>query len=279
MKNLLIFLLFPLFLSAQVDLLLASQEQYRNETPANPIIAIGNLEAWWDRDGIDPSATVGGNNVNTWTDIIADRVLNKVTGTQPTLEINGGKREVRFNGTNAMSIAEWAAVDFVPRTNAFTIVVKIGATVSSTGTFVGKTQNGSLSMQYQLTYNHIANGQIGHNIGSDATSYFGRADKSGGVSGNKVVAVAVGTANNFDTQIYYDTEALPYSFTSRPTSPNGETIGPETIVNNHPIFIGARRNDSDTSIGFAFNGTIAHVLIFSKKLSAGEISIIVSNLD
>lgn len=246
----------------------------------NPIIAIGGLVAWWDRDGIDPSATVDGNNVDTWTDRIGSRVLNKVTGTQPTLEVSASKRAVQFGGNSALRIAEWAAVDFEGRVDPFTIIVKTGADPGTIGTLIGKQLNGSDNIQYQLAIsspNGTTNGKFHHNIAS-GTNIGGTPEtfsryvvSSPPLVGNKVYSVAVGTASNNDVNVYYDNEV--------PSEDLSQAFKIGTHTNNHDIYVGARWAGSGDNIGFQFDGSIAHVLIFDKKLTASEVSTVVSNLD
>lgn len=233
-----------------------------------------NIAVWWDRSGIDASATADGNNVNTWISKDGLRTLNKVTGTQPTLELASGNKAVRFN-SSAMSIAEWAGIDFTGLTDNYTIVVKLGNNVTASGSLVAKVQNGTSSMQYQLNAQNIATGTIGHNIGSTTANdrFASGVTATGTIVANKVISLAVGNANANDTQRWYDKATVALNtYTTASTS-----IG--TAVNNHPLFIGARRNDSDTSLGFQFNGSIAHVLILNIKATQEDIDYIVDNIN
>lgn len=239
----------------------------------DPILAIGNLEAWWDRDGIDSSATVDGNNVDTWTDAIAGRVLNKVTGTQPVLELNGSLRAVRFDGTNAMRIAEWSGVDFLPGTDAFTIVVKLGNDPGSGGgTLIGKQLDGSDEIQYQFARANLVNMIQMHAGTTAAQTTYTRWDTGSTINSeaNQVYSIAVGTASATDVTAYEGTTSLSLDTGSSPYT-NGHS-------NNYDIYVGARWAGSGDSIGFAFDGSIAHLLIFSKKLNFTEISTVVANL-
>lgn len=261
-----------------MSLIVSLRRRSETEAATDPIIAIGNLEAWWDRDGIDPSATVDGNNVDTWTDRIGGRVLNKVTGTQPKLEVNASLRAVRFDGTNAMRIAEWAAVDFVGMTDAYTIIAKTGNDAGTIGTLVGKQFDGAKEIQYQLAIsppNGTTIGKFHHTLGGAATSadtFTRHVIASPPLVANKVFAVTVGTANNNDTVAYYDNEVPSVDF-----EPPEKRIG--TNTNNYDIYVGARWAGTGDTLGFQFDGSIAHVLFFSKKLSSSEIATVVANLD
>lgn len=241
-----------------------------------PIENIGNLEAWWNRDGIDPGATTQGNTVTTWTDVVGSRVLTNTIGT-PTLNLNGGLREVRFDGASLLAINEWPAIDFVGRTDAFTLIAKLGETISSNGCMIGKQQNGLDDVQYQLTAAVLSPGQVGHHVGSvsSTNSFFARGTRASGVlEPGAVLAVTVGTADNFDTVAYYNNEQLPYTLYA---SPINETIG--TQVNNYQVTVGGRRNNSDVAGGFFFTGDIAHILMYSKELTPAEIATVVANLN
>jgi hypothetical protein len=264
------------------EMILASQAQWQTAN-ADPIIAIGGLVAWWDREGIDASATVNGNNVNTWTDAISGRVLNKVGTTQPTLELNGALRAVFFNEDSALSIAEFAEIDFVPTVDPFTIIVKVGNNAGASGTLVGKQPNGTTNIQYQLNYHIVSSGTLAANVGSINAvgtnvdnGFHQRVVSSPGppLQANKVVSLVVGTGST-DVQIYYDNHAPAVSSYG---NTDGVTLA-KNATNDNPLFVGARRNDADDAIGFQFEGSIAHLLIFNKKLTAGEIATVVSNLD
>jgi len=243
----------------------------------SPIEAIGNLEAWWNREGIDPSATLQGNSIATWTDAVAGRQLQVAVGT-PTLNFNNGLREVRFDGGTMMYIDEWPNVDFTPRVDEFSIIVKVGQTVTGPGTLIGKNENGSINIHYQINAQgaSLLDGQIGHHVGTGGAgdSYFARgARASGGWEPNAVASLTVGTSTT-DTTAYYNNEILTYDFY---TNISNLTVGPNS--NNFRITIGARRNDADNALGYAFIGDISHVLIYSKKLTSQEIATVVANLD
>jgi len=280
MKNILLILFFCVGfnVNGQVpDLLLASKQQ--SAVPADPILSIPNITAYWKREGIDASATAQGNNVNTWTDEVAGRVLTKVGATQPTLNIASGKREVAFNGNSGMDIPEFAGIDPAGRTNAYTIIAKVG-NITGTGTLIGKQTNSTDNVQYQIAYRNTGTGELGQNVGSlidgaNVNNFFARGYTAAGtLVANKVISFTVGTANNTDTVLYYDNEIVTPTLFNNPSQ---LTIG--TITNNHPMMVGSRRNNADTSIGYSFTGSISHILVFSKKLTAGEIATIVSNLD
>jgi len=278
---------FPISVGAQLDLIsiipsaiTTSQRQaIENKYINDPILSIPNITAYWKREGIDASATTQGNNVNTWTDEVGGRVLNKVGATQPTLNIANGKREVAFGGNSGMDIAEWAGVDFTGRTDEFTLIAKVG-NILGQGTLIGKQESGAANIQYQIAYRTTATGSLAQNVGAINNSnsldgYFGSGPTSSGtLVSNKVVSFTVGTADNFDTDLYYDNEVITLSFLG---NPNGETIGP--VVTDFNFMVGARRDSADDAVGYVFTGSISHILVFSRKLTAGEIATIVSNLD
>lgn len=247
-----------------------------SRAPSDPIVAIGNLEAWWDRDGIDGTATIDGDNVDTWTDSVGSRVLNKVTGTQPELEVNGGLRAVRFDGTNAMRIAEWAAVDFQPTVDAFTIIVKAGNDIGTQGTLIGKQLNGSDEIQYQaaIAVGGTAAGKFqlhaGTVTGTSAYTRWHIADPT--LAANSVFSFVAGTTDNADVTGYYNTTAAPL---------DGGISAPflNSHTNNHDIYVGARWAGSGDTLGFQYDGSIAHILLFSKELNSSEIATVVANLD
>lgn len=240
----------------------------------NPVTSIPGLVLWLNRDGIDSAATAQGNNVDDWTDVINSRVFNKVTGTQPTLDVVGGKREVQWAGTSAMSLAQFTEVDFVPRTDAYSIVCLVGNDEGASGTLIAQSDNGSSNMTYQLNYHSVTNGQIGANVGSvSSADHFNRWVPETPLTANKLVALCVGTADNDDVDLYYNS--------TTPTTLDFQQ-GPELIGTGHcehPIFIGARRNDSDTSIGFQFEGSTAQYLIFNRKLTSAEVGILLDHIN
>lgn len=248
------------------------------ESVSDPILDIGNIVAWWDRDGIDSSATLDADPVDTWTDAIGGRVLNKVTGTQPELEVSGGKRAVRFDNTNGLRIAEWAGADFVPGTNAFSIVVKLGASAGTDGTFIGKQLNGSQEIQYQFAISPIggtSTGRFHHNIGcadqAVSTTFTRYQTATTPLVGGKVFSMCVGTASANDVNVYYDNDVPALHFTPTQMILNH--------TNNYDIYVGCRWDNSGDNIGFTFDGSIAHILLFNKKLSSAEVATLVANLD
>jgi hypothetical protein len=248
----------------------------------DPIIAIGNLEMWLDRDGIDAAATTQGDNVNSWTCKITGNVFDGKVG-QPTLDITGGKREVQFAGTSVLFIpeSEFPEIDFTPQSDEATILVKLGNDAGDSGTVFAKTYSGNTNMQFQLNAQITADGIIAGNFGTvSSIDHYSQYDRTGALEPNKVFGVVIGnTANGSgyydDLQYFYEDDGLQDPNTVQ--HPNGELVG--TSVNDAPISVGARMNGDDTSIGFQFEGSIAHVLYFSKKLTLSEITTVVNNLD
>lgn len=245
----------------------------------NPIVDIGNLEAWWDRDGINPTSEVEAAAITSWTDAISGRNLLVSVGT-PRLHLNTGlsnAREVRFDNASMMYIAEWAGIDFTPRVDPFTIIVKIGQNIGTDGTLVGKQQNGTTNIQYQLTNYNTSLGQIAHHIGTISTTngtdtFWARAATGSPLTGDSIIAMTVGTGTT-DTIVYYNGVPVAYDVFGNNSS---LTVG--TQVNDLRLTVGARRNDSDSSAGYTFDGDIAHILIYTKELTPAELNTVQLNL-
>lgn len=244
----------------------------------DPILALKPL-VWLDRDGIDASATTAGNNVNTWTCKITGTVFNKVGTTQPTLEVNASKRAVLFNGTSALYITNATCttlgINFRPTVDQFSIVVMIGNDNGSSGTLVGKQANGADEIQYQVNYHVVSGGDFSTTFGRNGATPNAFRPIQGPIPlpANEVVTA---TASTTEVHTYFGTTT--YDTPSTDVGTTGPDIPLADVVNTHPLFIGARRNNADTSVGFQFEGSIAHVLFFNKVLTTDQISTLKTNL-
>ena len=245
---------------AQYDaFLLASQKQFENETPVDPIVEIGGLVAYWA--GEDLPGTTNGQVITSWVDRVSGKVLTPIGS--PTLELVNGYRAANFTTTNAFKVPEWAAVDF-GQNDEFTMIVKIGNNTGTSGTFIGKAENGANPIHYQLQSNDISNGRMG--VNANRSTGFGSGGfnswNSSGVTaaGNPittkmVLTVALGAGAN-DAVAYQNNNVMIKDNTA------GDVRG--TYIGNEDIYIGARGNGSG-GIGFSYNGSLSNVLIFNKK--------------
>lgn len=242
-----------------------------HQANADPIVAIGNLEHWWHEEDIP--GTSNGDPVTSWVDRIASYTLTTYVAA-PTLNTTGG-RAVQFNDTGGLGAAEVATVDFAAG-NAFTIVVQIGPDVGTNGSLVAKTENGASPIHYQLQSNNMnVHGLVGTNINRSATvGEFGGWSSTGTqtpgtpFSDGDVISMCVGDASSTDVQVYANTTAFSIY---QGTTFIGDYSGDEDFR------IGCR-GDGAGGVGFPYDGSLRHVLVFSKKLSASEVATIVANL-
>ena len=93
----------------------------------DPILALAPV-AWWDDDDIP--GTLNGDSVTSWTDRVASQTLTTYVAA-PTLELVGAERAVKFNDTNCLSVAEFAAINFTGQTDSMTYMVQMGNAVGS----------------------------------------------------------------------------------------------------------------------------------------------------
>lgn len=234
-----------------------------------------------DRTGIDSTGDTAGSTVNSWTCRITGTSYTDPTGNNPVLEVSSG-RAVDFDGTDALSATEYSQMDLICGTDDMTFVIQLGDATLGTGTLIAKSTDGASNMQYQCTIaNLVASAhRVGHNFGStSATDHFVAWEAtSNTISSGDLLIFTVDSSDDFGATVYQNGTALSTTFQTN--DPSGHTVGRDsyTSSNGHPIFIGARRDNSDTAIGFPFEGSMGYVLAYNKELNSAEVTMIKQNL-
>lgn len=255
---------------------------------SHDVLELPGIVLLLDRTGIDASATSQGNNIGTWDDRISGITFEDIGSTDPTLNLDSGRREVSFAATSGMyTVTEPAVLDFVMGTDSMSVIAKIGETYTSQSTIIGKTSNGTADMQYQCNVHNDTGTPraIGHNFGSDTgsgfvNSAFVRADTGAVITGGDVLAWTVDGTDSEGATVYKNGVAQAYTLgqVNWPPTTVGVGGGFYNTSNGHPVYIGCRRDDADTSIGFSGEFDLAYLAVYNRELSSAEVTLITNNL-
>lgn len=135
----LLYILFfiSVFSFAQSPLVLASYEQAN--AGSGDAITILNPDIYYNNTSIDATAISEGDDVDIWSDLSGntDHATNTLTAS-PELHLNGSDRQITFDGTDWLDIADASVCDYTLGTDEFTIVVREGDVVGTNGTLVSK---------------------------------------------------------------------------------------------------------------------------------------------
>lgn len=131
MKKLLFILLFPFFLSAQVEGAAAFALTSEAAVSGNSIEVL-NPDVYTYKNSIDAGATSDTDPVTIWNDLSGNgNDFEDSFYTAPELNINGSDREVNAgndaNVTTGMVIADASVGDKIIGTDEFTVIYRIGA--------------------------------------------------------------------------------------------------------------------------------------------------------
>ena len=221
---------------------------------------------WWDDDDIP--GTTNGDAVSSWTDRILEKTVVAHT-TNPTLEIAGGIRSVKFSGTNALTSSEFTEIDF-NYNDPFTVVIQMGNSIVNTGTLVGKQESGLQPVHFQVQRNTTFSNAVGVNVnalGNAEENYFNQSFGTAWTSGSVLTTVFDGTAKG----------VVSYQNNTSGSMDTLADIGRQSGSQNQDLYFGARGNGGGT-LGYAYAGSISNILFFNRALTETEISTLVSNL-
>ncbi len=244
---LIIVLLYTYIINAQV--LINSFDTYPVIEQTSSLYVSG-LVSLYDSSSIDVTATIEGDPVGTWTDLISDNNATQSGTSKPVLHLDGGIRQVRFNGaTSWLDIGTPANLDFAPGTDEFSVVIKLGGGSATGGYILSKAPATPSLRQYGFVVqdeNDLSVVIGGTTYGSIAFTY----------ASNSLLIYTISTTA---VNLRGDGVALL----------TGAAIGTATTTAN--VNIGTRTNEDG---GNNFNGDLEFIAIYNKVLSAEEISAI-----
>jgi len=253
-----------------------------NAFVSHDVLELPGIVMLLDRTGIDSAATSQGNNVTTWDDRVSGIGFEDLGTTVPTLNLNGGLKEVRFQTTDGMyTVTEPSELDFIMGTNDCSFVFKIGATVTTQGTLLAKSTNGTEEMQFQCTIHNTGVEAMGNNFGSDgAAAAFSRSDTAAAMTSGDVLIWTVDSSSSTGCSTYKNGVFEAANFYSNSDGTTNVGVGGSfyNISNNHPVYLGCRRNNADTSIGFSGAFDLAYIAVYNRILTTDEITHLTNNL-
>lgn len=237
------------------DSIRLAQEQGNTGIPVNAILdGIGNLVSLWDNISIDSSATSEGDAVATWTDTKGDNDASGGTSPELHLGTKGGARQVTFNGTSDwLNVGQPANLDFVPQTDEFSIVARLGDNPPTTGYIISKAPADTGTRQW---------GFIKSDSGGNYIAYVGgQAYNSSAISSvaNQLLVITVSTTT---IKMYADGVEIM----------NTALLG--TATNSNNVNIGSR-----TDGGFLLDGDLDFIAVYNKELSASDLNTIDQNFN
>jgi hypothetical protein len=206
-------------------------------------------------NGVDATATVNGNDVDVWNDESGNGLHATNTGTNsPELLIEGGERHVRFDGTDFLTFGQPAALNFVGGTDEFTIIVKLGATVT----------NGNQVLVAKAQINMTTTGQYAIHLQSNLRRYH--------VGGNISYGGTDWAADDIITMVARTTGKDAY-VNNVSDGVSDDPVGTATVTND--VLIGARYDGTS----YPLNGTLAYVLIYNAELTPTELTAIYNEIN
>ena len=211
---------------------------------------VPGLISLWDTTSIDATATAEGDDVDLWTDTEGSNNATQTGTTSPELHIGttGGSRQVTFDGTDWLNLGKPSNLNFIPQTDEFSIVARLGDNIPTQGYIISKADATSSLRQWGIYHNSTSN--MGTFIGGQDTvssTFFPQ--------GNDLYILTVSTANQTlraNGNVIIDNVALTGTATS-----------------DVDINIGGRSNG-----GYLLNGDLEFIAVYNKVLSASEITAI-----
>jgi hypothetical protein len=218
-----------------------------------PSLDLVNLLSYYESGSVDPTAILENDIISSWDD--AKGVNHGTqTGTQrPELHIgtSGGARQVSFDGIEDwLNIGKPSNLNFIPQTDEFSIVARIGDTKPTQGYIISKADATSGLRQWGLYIGSST--QFGVVLGGVTETF------NTGFSPNALIILTVST-----TTITLNVDGVDLG---------GEAIT-GTATSDVDVNIGGRSNG-----GYLFDGDQDFISVFSGVLSAGEITDIVTDL-
>jgi uncharacterized protein YjdB len=128
-------------------------------------ISILNPLVFYTPESIDPAVTVDGNAISVWQDTSGNGLNATVVG-GVTLNVSG-TRQVEFDGTGWLDVADDASLELIGGTNEFTMIFREGDVRSLTsGYVISKAKTGSFTVQYGVAYGSgtFSGVYIGHTL-------------------------------------------------------------------------------------------------------------------
>lgn len=211
-------------------------------------LEVANLISRYDSSSIDATATLEGDPVTVWNDLVGS---NHLTG-QATLHI-GTNKQIRFDGVDDyLQASDNTVFNFIPQTDEFSFVIKLGdIDIASVFSFLSK-RTGNIE-QYAFT------GQ------SDRVSSFVGDSQNSGYNGtpqgNDVVVITVSTTTV--TVRWNGVELISGS------------IG--NSISNNEFTIGAYHNSSSVLSSFV-NCDFEQLAVYDRALTLTEITAIETEL-
>lgn len=222
-------------------------------TPPTPI-DLPSLIVKLTPESIDPLAVNEGDPIGVWIDLKNGYNATSAGVSRPTLHLQGGKKQVRFTSTNGsfLTFGDISALNLIPQTDEYTIIIKIGETITT-----GVVQDLLSKRQLAATTYQI---RIG-NSASAASVSFGNGVTGGGPHwiSQQVISTVVRT-DGYD--LYRDNFK----------NVNNNAVGSSTTTNN--MIIGSAYQGASSNL----NGDLTHLLIYSEALTEQQLTDIYNHL-
>lgn len=186
-----------------------------------------------------------GNAFGAWKSHFNEITASPFQGGVPILDINDqGEPEWKFSGSEALVI-NTDSLDF-DADQQYTVFVRLGSDTGTTGTILGKTDNGDKNVQFQLGRNQEG---LATNLGRYDYRNSSLNDWPTDLDPYDVLAVRV---MRDSLEVYRNGEFV-FSKGERPTRLDA--------TNDFKWTIGARFDPGPKGIGYGFDGSITKVLI------------------
>lgn len=120
-----------------------------NSGYTNDAIEAVSPVAYFTASSIDPDVTIDGNSISVWEDMSGNGLKAIPQG---TIDLNtSAGRQIEFDGTSYLTVADNSVLDFTPGTDEFTLIFREGDVISTAGGY-GVSKAGATNRQYGIDY-------------------------------------------------------------------------------------------------------------------------------